>query len=208
MKKANQLALLCGALCSLHLSAVMAARSLVVTVYPHNELANLSDAQLDKDYFKHWLDEMRSFTNHPIEVIFRRNIPGITDLDYRGMSSSEILQAFTEQEKYLNSSRPFSFLNKHLLLTRDSYDKSGLNYNAGLAYIKGNTAIASMAAYGAPAHEIGHMLSASHEDAELKFNGWVCETYTHPRVPARSNCYRYSDKNRENIVSYLKYNSN
>ena len=50
--------------------------------------------------------------------------------------------------------------------------------------------------------------SATHEDAELKFNGWVCETYTHPRVPARSNCYRYSDKNRANIADYLKYNSN
>lgn len=71
-------------------------------------------------------------------------------------------------------------MDKQLLLTRNSYDHSGLNYNAGLAYQKQNTAIASAGAYGAPAHEIGHLLGATHEDAELKFNGWVCETYTHP----------------------------
>ncbi|BBH48739.1 hypothetical protein [Pseudomonas sp. KU43P] len=208
MFRHSRAALVFGLSCTLQIPAALAAKSLVVTVYPHDELVEISDEQLNTDYFQHWLDEMRSFTDHPIEIVFRRNVEGITNIDYANMASSQILDTFTQAIVELQSSHPFSFLNKHLLMTRDSYDHSGANYNAGLAYFKQNTAIASLAAYNGPAHEIGHMLSTTHEDAELKFNGWICETYTHPRSPARSNCYRYSDKNRANISEYLKYNSN
>ena len=194
-------------LLSLQLPCAVAAKSLIVTVYLHDELTSISDEQLHNDYFQHWIDEMRSFTAHPTELILRRNVAGITDIDYQGLPSSQILEAFTQGVLELTSNHPFSLMNKHLLMTRNSYDHSGLNYNAGLAYFKQNTAIASLAAYSSAAHEIGHLLSATHEDAELKFNGWVCETYTHPRIPARSNCYQYSDKNRANIADYLKYNS-
>lgn len=208
MSVSRLFALSCGLVLSLQLPAASAARSLTVTVYVHDDLADMSDEQLNKDFFQHWLDEMRSFSQQSIEVIFQRKVEHITDIAYAGMPSAKLLEVFTRQ---LHEQRrhPFlSFMDKQLLLTGNSYDHSGLNYNAGLAYLKKNTAIASVAAYGAPAHEIGHLLGATHEDAELKFNGWVCETYTHPRVPARSNCYRYSDKNRANIADYLKYNSN
>lgn len=208
MSVSRLFALSCGLVLSLQLPAASAARSLTVTVYVHDDLADMSDEQLNKDFFQHWLDEMRSFSQQSIEVIFQRKVEHITDIAYAGMPSAKLLEVFTRQ---LHEQRrhPFlSFMDKQLLLTGNSYDHSGLNYNAGLAYLKKNTAIASVAAYGAPAHEIGHLLGATHEDAELKFNGWVCETYTHPRVPARSNCYRYSDKNRANIADYMKYNSN
>ncbi|WP_462401648.1 hypothetical protein [Pseudomonas sp. Marseille-QA0332] len=192
---------------ALPLAPATAARSLVVTVYPHDEMRDLSDGQLREAYFQHWLDEMRSFTHHPIELVFRRDVPGITDMDYTGLGSQQILERFTEELGFRSANRPFSFLDKHLLLTRGVYDRTGLNYSAGLARYKGTTAIASLDAYSAPAHEIGHLLGATHEQAELRFNGWVCETYTHPRVPLRSNCYRYSDANRSNIVDYLRANS-
>lgn len=201
-------ALLLFLFASLHLPSAVAARSLVVWVYPHDELADISDEQLNKDYFQHWLDEMRQFTSQPIEIIFQRNVHGITDISYSGMTSNEILDLFTQEITYRPEAQLFSFMKKHLLLTREPYDRSGLNYTAGLAFIEQTTAIASLAVYAAPAHELGHMLSATHEDAEVQFNGWFCETYTHPRVPLRSNCYRYSDKNRENITNYIKYNSN
>lgn len=203
----KRLALLLVLLGALHLTPAAAARSLVVTVYLHDELADLGEHTIRADYFDHWLKEMRSFTHHPIELIFRRRVPDITDIDYQGLSSKDILGRFTQEIGYLRDIPPFSHMRKHLLLTRGVYDRSGLNYNAGLASYKGTTAIASLDAYSAPAHELGHLLSATHEDAELKFNGWVCETYTHPRVPLRSNCYRYSDANRANIADYLRVNS-
>ncbi|WP_256215612.1 hypothetical protein [Pseudomonas sp. NBRC 111131] len=208
MLRPVRLALLFSLLFSLQLPNALAARSLVVTIYLHDDLADMREEQLNTDYVQHWLDEMRNFTHHPIEVVMRRNVQGITDIDYQSMPSGQILDTFTQEIAYLASNQMFSFLNKHLLMTRNPYDKSGLNYLAGLAHFKHNTAIASLSSYSSVAHEIGHMLSATHEDAELKFNGWVCETYTHPRVPARSHCYRYSDRNRANISDYLKYNSN
>ncbi len=195
---------LCG---SVHVGPALAARSLVVTVYLHDELADVDEATVHAQYFQHWLDEMRRFTTHPIELVFRRNVPAVTDIDYVGLASADILRRFTQEIGYLPQALPFSFMRKHLLLTRGVYDRSGLNYNAGLAAYKGTTAIASLNAYSAPAHEIGHLLSATHEDAELRFNGWVCETYTHPRVPLRSNCYRYSEANRAKIAEYLQVNS-
>lgn len=194
-------------LCALHLPSAMAARSLVVWVYPHDELADISNEQLNKDYFEHWIEEMRLISNHPIEVIFQRNVPGITDIDYSAMSGTEILALFTQEASYRPESNPASFLKKHMLLTKEPYDKNGLNYNGGLAYFKQSTAIASLATFAAPAHELGHMFSATHEDAQVNFNGWFCETYTHPRVPLRSNCYRYSDKNRQNISDYINANA-
>ncbi|WP_438281176.1 hypothetical protein [Pseudomonas alabamensis] len=207
MRPFAPIALLLALLCSLHLPPAVAARSLVVTVYLHDELANLDESAVRADYFQHWLDEMRWFTNHPVELIFRRTVKGITDIDYAQLPSTEILQRFTEGVRHLPEAQPFSLMRKHVLLTRGVYDRSGLNYNAGLAAFKGITAIASLDTYSAPAHEIGHLLSATHEDAEIRFNGWMCETYTHPRSPVRSHCYRYSDANRANIVDYLRAHS-
>jgi len=209
MLKIRNIALATSLVCSLFLPPAWATRSLVITVYPHDELADISDRQLQDDYFQHWLDEMRSFTQHPIEVFFQRAIPGLTDIDYRAMTSSQVLAAFTQEIDVQRSARPFSYMNKDLLLTRDSYDRSGLTFVAGLAHLGGTSAIASMTSYAAPGHEIGHLLSATHENASTGFNGWFCETYMVPaRIVLRSNCYRYSEQNRAAIVDYLRDNSN
>lgn len=160
MLNTRYIALAISLVYSLFLPSAWAARTLVITVYPHDELAGISDQQLHDDFFQHWLDEMRSFTQHPIEVIFQRAIAGLTDIDYSAMSSNQILDAFTDEISVQRSARPFSFMNKDLLLTKDSYDRSGLNCVAGLAHVNGNTAIASMTTYGIPGHQLGHMLSA------------------------------------------------
>ncbi|MBA1203999.1 hypothetical protein G7009_19965 [Pseudomonas capeferrum] len=194
-------------MCASQLPAAWASQSLQIWIYPHDELVDISEHDLRNDYFQQWLDEMRSFTSHPIEIIFQRNVPGITDLAYAGKPSNEILDAFKDELRY-RSSAPFSFMRKYVLLTRDVYDRSGLNYNAGLAEQGGTHAIASLDTFKAPAHEIGHLLNATHEHAATQFNGWFCETYMAPRNPLRSHCYRYSDENRANIADYLKYNSN
>ncbi|WP_079230299.1 hypothetical protein [Pseudomonas putida] len=209
MLNTRYIALAISLVYSLFLPSAWAARTLVITVYPHDELAGISDQQLHDDLFQHWLDEMRSFTQHPIEVIFQRAIAGLTDIDYRAMSSNQILDAFTDEISVQRSARPFSFMNKDLLLTKDSYDRSGLNCVAGLAHVNGNTAIASMTTYAIPGHQLGHMLSATHENARTDFNGWFCETYMVPaRIVLRSNCYRYSEQNRAAIADYLRNNSN
>ncbi|RWU26842.1 hypothetical protein DM813_03145 [Pseudomonas alkylphenolica] len=210
MTALRPLGILLALLFTLYLPSATAARSLVVWVYAHDDLADISDAQLNKDYFQHWIDEMRLITNHPIEVIFERNVPGITDITYSSMSAASLLAMFSNQSSDIDHQRERSpsYLNKSILLTKEPYDKSESGLLAGLAYVKQTTAIASLATFVAPAHELGHLFSATHNDAEVNFNGWFCETYTfETRLSLRSNCYRYSDKNRQNIADYINYYS-
>lgn len=209
MHKTRLIALVMGLACSLTLSPAWARRALVVTIYPHDELAGTSDQQLHDDYFQHWLEEMRSFTQQPIELVYQRAISGLTDIDYQSMTAIQALDAFTRGVEIQRSVRPFSFMNKDVLLTKDSYDQSGMTFVGGLAHLSGTTAIASMRSYAMPGHVIGHMLSASHKDAETRYNGWFCESYMVPaRIALRSNCYHYSEANRAAITDYLNYHSN
>lgn len=90
MSVSRLFALSCGLVLSLQLPAATAARSLTVTVYVHDDLADMSNEQLNKDFFQHWLDEMRSFSQQSIEVIFQREVEHITDIAYAGMPSAQL----------------------------------------------------------------------------------------------------------------------
>lgn len=191
---------------SSYVPTTWAASSLVVKVFIHDELAEVSEEKLKEDYFQYWLDEMRWIdSNHPVELTFLRALPGITDIDYQALTAEEMLERFKDSVDEIDTKEGFSYLKKNLLLTRNSYDRR----TAGIAYDNHNYGIASMDHYGTAGHEIGHMLSATHENAQTRNNGWFCETYMAPeRTALRSNCYRYSDANRKLIANYLKYNSN
>jgi len=176
-----------------------AAKTLVVTLYPHDELGEISDDKIHRDFVQPWLNEMRSISNHSIEVIFRRHVAGITDIPYREMSPEDTYRAFRK-------AMPSQFSGqKSVLLARDSFGLSSKGAEtAGLTELGHPGAIASLATYSALGHELGHMMTATHEAAELRYNPWRCETYVFPeRNALRSNCYRYSDENRKNIVEYL-----
>lgn len=179
-------------------------RPLSVWVFPHDELADISDEQLRQDYFANWLAEMREIMDIPIEIHFQRQTPGLTDLAYREMDGSSALSAWADATGAWRrqQNNPGGMI-RYLLLTRSPLDEEGTTL--GLAHQTGNAAIASIHSYATAGHELGHTLSATHEASEVLFNGWFCETYMFPtRLSIRSNCYRYSDTNRENIATYLR----
>ncbi|KIY41696.1 hypothetical protein TZ03_06200 [Pseudomonas sp. 10-1B] len=184
---------------ALQASPTWAARSLVVTIFPHDELANVSDESIHKDYVQPWLEEMRKISNHSIEIIFKRDVAGITDIPYEQMSPEETVNIFAK------AAHPQFRWQKAILLARNPF---GLNSERietfGLAMIGHPYAIASLAAYSTLGHEQGHTMNATHEAAELRYTPWPCESYVYPnRNPLRSNCYRYSDQNRATISNYL-----
>jgi|GEM_PF-292975 len=189
-----------------HAAFVNAASGLTVWIFPHDELADISNEQLQLDYFDFWLIEMREIIDLPVHIRFQRNIPGLTDLDYRRDDPSKTLAAWSDAawtwRRQQNA--PGGIIdNKYLLLTRQQLDTSG--ETLGLAHQTGHAAIASIYSYATPGHELGHTLSATHEASEVNFNGWFCETYMFPtRLNVRSNCYRYSEENRANIARYLR----
>lgn len=182
--------------------------SLTVWAFVHDELSEISDEQLQKDYFDNWLTEMGEIVPIPVKVIFRRNAPGLTDIDYRQKGPSASLSAWADASfawRRTHNSAGGLVDNKYLLLIRDVLGTLDNEPIAGLAYQTGHAAIASLKAYATAGHELGHTLSATHEQSQVNFNGWFCETYMFPsRFGLRSNCYRYSDENRANIANYLK----
>lgn len=183
-----------------HLGQAMAASSFIVMLYPHDELADTSDEQLRKGYVQPWLDEMRQITQHSIEVIFQRNVAGVTDIAYWQSSPENTLKTFRQ-------TAPAPEYGKALLLTRNGFgplDGPEAGTVAGFASRLYPYGVASLTTYTALAHELGHLMGATHEAAELRYNPWICETYVYPeRHPLRSNCYRYSDANRATIAEHL-----
>lgn len=177
---------------------------LTVWVFPHDELADISNEQLKTDYFDDWLTEMGQITKSPIELQFRREAPGLTDLDYRSMSGNHALSVWADASgAWRRRQNSPGGMARYLLLVREPLDEAGTTL--GLAHQTGTVAIASIRSYATPGHELGHTFSATHEASEVLFNGWFCETYMFPaRLNVRSNCYRYSDANRDNIATYLR----
>ncbi|WP_110969807.1 zinc metalloprotease [Pseudomonas huaxiensis] len=185
-----------------------AAPTLTIWVFPHDELSELSDEQLQKNYFDAWVDEMSQITSLPVALRFKRRIPGLTDMAYQGLTSSTALSVWTDAAwtwRRQQNSPGGAIDNKYLLLTRDELELQGKDSISGVAYQTGHSAIASLNSFATVGHELGHTLSATHEQSHVNFNGWFCETYMFPQpFGLRSNCYRYSDENRQSIANYLK----
>lgn len=181
--------------------------TLTIWVFPHDELAEISDEQLQIDYFDHWLEEMRQIVSIPVLLHFERRVPSLTDIDYKTLEPSRTLATWSDASwawrRQQNS--PGSLINnKYLLLTRNGLGMEGSTTISGITHQTGHAAIASLGSYATTGHELGHTFSATHEQSYVNFNGWFCETYMYPeRLGLRSNCYRYSDENRANIANYL-----
>ncbi|MCU1735623.1 MULTISPECIES: hypothetical protein [unclassified Pseudomonas] len=190
------------------LASAEATPTLTIWVFPHDELSELSDEQLQKDYFEAWMDEIRLIARLPVALRFTRRIPGLTDITYQGLDASATLSEWADAASVWRRQQPSPedvTDNKYLLLTRNELERHGNDSIFGMAYQTGHSAIASLGTYATVGHELGHTLSATHEQSYVSFNGWFCETYMFPnRFGLRSNCYRYSDENRENIANYLK----
>ncbi|PTR22448.1 hypothetical protein C8J98_11624 [Luteibacter sp. OK325] len=76
----------------------------------------------------------------------------------------------------------------------------------GRSWQKGADGIASISGrYPELAHQLGHLLGATHRNAEVRFGGWWCETNMFaPSLLLRSNCYGYSTANMRSIDNYIR----
>jgi len=209
MLRIKPLAMLMVLAFALRLPVANASETLIIHVYLHDELASVSEQSLYRDYLKHWEDEMHAFTSQPIEVVYHRDIPGITDIEYAARNNARsTLQAFQDAVAELRFQHYPGGINKSILVTENVYEllDNGSTVQ-GLAQFQGNSAIASRTSFASLGHEIGHMLGATHEHAETIRTPLLvkCETYVYPeRAWDRSHCYRYSDDNRQNIVDHLR----
>ncbi|WP_040260357.1 reprolysin-like metallopeptidase [Pseudomonas massiliensis] len=181
-----------------------------LNVVIHDDVPEAMHERLESDYFAPWVREMQRITDRRIDIRFNRDTPGISDLDYRIDDRRRLVYILGGYNEDYWANRGSAEVNrridKTLLLVADSYlpDDPSQPERVGEAELKGPAGWASVKTFSAVGHELGHMFGATHENAEVLFNGWFCESYTYPaRLSLRSNCYRYSDKNREAIAAYL-----
>lgn len=183
-------------------------KPILLMVYIHNDLEGYDKGKLYDDYFS-WLEiELEAISGRVVTIIFnsQSTSPGMTDYHYTNESQSDSIAGWKAMVKALTSkveqTRPYDpNLNKFLLLTRHPIN----NRVAGVAIGKGQCGISSICHYMAPAHEVGHMFGALHEDADVIYNGWWHDTIMKDDLATalRGNSYRFSDKNREHIRNYL-----
>ncbi|MBB3227503.1 hypothetical protein FHW69_002126 [Luteibacter sp. Sphag1AF] len=164
--------------------------------FPHDDIRGRKVEDIHADFVAWWAADMRRlFPGRPIHVLFSGHVDGVTDMRYGDRQTldrwADTAHNFAVIEGLPTESR--SWRHKYVLLVRE------LPYPgvAGVAIQGGNAALASLRGpYTVVAHEIGHTMDASHEQAELQFNPWPCETNTYAApILLRTNCYRYSTGN-------------
>lgn len=189
-----------------HASAVAEPMPLRLNVIVHQEVPGDLRTRLQADYLQRWVEEMEKVTGREVEIRFNDNVPGVSDMVYTG-ENRQVVRSIIERANQAAWQKDGNYRrDKTLLLVMGGVRSEGSAAEEvlGEAVFQGSSGWASLKTYTAAGHELGHMFGATHENAEVLYNGWWCETYTYPvRQNLRSNCYRYSDLNRQAIRAYL-----
>lgn len=184
--------------------------SITLFVIIHDDVPITKRETLYEDYFHHLKVELESFIERKIHIVIGNSSPPYSNFEYKGDNLKPILDRWEKLGlRYLREAKEQGFdtnpLSKVVLVTHEQLNSK----TGGIALLNsytgaGSFAIASLFSYLAPAHEIGHLLGARHEDFEVQYNGWWGETYMTPqRTSIRSISYHFSPANRQNIKNYL-----
>ncbi|ALU62956.1 MULTISPECIES: hypothetical protein [Pseudomonas syringae group] len=169
----------------------------------HDDLSHHNTLELRQDYFAWLIKDLESFTDRYVRLAFIRDVPGLTDFAYQNDDVDETYYAWknTMDRYVIDNDMERNATNKYLLLTQNKINSKTLGASEDKSY----TGIASLETFTIPAHELGHMLGGTHEAAEVLYKGgWWCQTNiieSHEKI--RSNCYVYSDANKQIMAEHL-----
>lgn len=190
-------------------------KPIVIMVIIHNDLQDYPRDKLTTEYFTWFQTELEEISGRPVFIYMsdKHDVPELADYSYRTDVAKVALEGWSQQVKSLHASMLekenfHSHLIKILLLTRYNINEvlGGLaGGTRGIAYFKGYAGIAAITSSHVPAHEIGHMLGATHEHSDVIYDGWWHDTIMRVDEGSvlRGNSYRFSDRNRQNIRDYL-----
>ncbi|MBI6719388.1 hypothetical protein [Pseudomonas syringae] len=169
----------------------------------HDDLSHHNTLELLQDYFAWLIKDLESFTDRYVQLAFIRDVPGLTDFAYQNDNVDETYYAWknTMDRYVIDNDMERNATTKYLLLTQNKINSKTLGASEDKSY----TGIASLETFAIPAHELGHMLGGTHEAAEVLYKGgWWCQTNiieSHEKI--RSNCYVYSDANKQIMAEHL-----
>lgn len=181
---------------------------LALLVFIHQDLAEYSKEELYQKHFSWLAEEFENISGRKMLILLIRpsEAQELSNHPYQDEDASKSLEAFRVKVDKYRSTPPqqkhSTQLHKFLLLTRYPINADLL----GIAQCPGYVGFACTTEPSTPAHEVGHMFSAVHEDGEVLYNGWWSETVmreTDVFSELRHDANRFSDKNRENIRKYL-----
>ncbi|TCV93992.1 hypothetical protein EC912_104188 [Luteibacter rhizovicinus] len=169
-------------------------------LFPHDDTRNTDPHDIHAGFVAWWLADLRRvLIGEPVHLLYSGSVRGVTDISYGTRNVlidwSDAVHAYAQVEGLPYEKH--SWRHKYFLITK------ALPYHgvAGVSWQGGIEGIGSIRGpYPTFAHEFGHMLGATHADADTGFNGWICETNmldVHSLL--RSNCYTYSPANQRTI---------
>ncbi|KLD69538.1 hypothetical protein Y886_42855, partial [Xanthomonas hyacinthi DSM 19077] len=149
-----------------------------------------------------WLADLQRniLPGKKVDLLYSQRIPGVTDVKYEYVGSlhdwSDVVEHYA-----LEQDIPRTYKHKFMLIVKGLPEPE----RHGRSWQKGTEGIASVSGrYPEIAHQLGHLLGATHARAEVRYGGWWCETNMYaPSLTVRSNCYEYSAENAYQIREYV-----
>ncbi|WP_434696292.1 hypothetical protein J3P89_27685 [Pseudomonas sp. Z1-14] len=183
-------------------------KPIVILVIQHDDLKDYSVSQFYPDYFSWFNTELERVAHRKVQITVHPvgTYPSLSGFNYKHADEVKTIREWRRLVEELHIKTVHNrglepSLTKILLLTRDNLNSKV----AGIANVKGYAAIASITKYRTPAHEIGHMLGATHDDGAIEYDGWWHNSimFGDGFQDFRGNTYRFTEKNRANIRSYV-----
>lgn len=171
----------------------------------HDDLIDHAATSLHARYVAWWLADMAGnvLPAEPLRANYLEHLPWITSIAY---GDSRSLDIFERTLKALDDFYGFdmerTYKNKYVLLTA----RPPMPGTTGVAFEGGNEAIASIVGRSRiVAHEVGHMLGATHRQAETR-GWWGCETNMLAISSGRrDDCLEYTAANQRAMRSYMRH---
>lgn len=178
---------------------------IVLTLFLHDELNSQDIRNLDSNYFAWFTEDLESITGRKVEIVPILRKPGFTDIDYRLGDADKSLNEWDQRviDYVIYENKPRDKRHKYLLITQDNLSL----FVQGIAVAGKRSAIASMTAYRIIAHEVGHLLGATHSDGQFHAAAAPAPCITNMFVEDVffiKNCYRYSEASAQAIRDYLQ----
>ncbi|HVI56852.1 MAG TPA: hypothetical protein VM621_17565 [Luteibacter sp.] len=181
--------------------------ALIFWLFLHDDTLGMTRQHVHAGYVAWWLADMKKILpTRRLWVIYSQQVEGLTDMPYGHEASlrdwTRVVENYARREKLTRIRDKFEY--KFMLVTNDEV-APGVS---GLSWYGGDEAMASLQGrYTIVAHEFGHTLKASHDDAEVRWSSWwPCETNMKSVTSAlRANCYRYSAANERRMRVHMAH---